>query len=84
MPWTMERHVPNIVISYIDDKYIPCRLSQGINIRENFQWEFMYVFICTGEFGVVYKGWYTNDSETVEVAIKKTKGYVSYVAIYVL
>ena len=38
---------------------------------------FIYVyFICAGEFGVVYKGWYTSDGETVEVAIKRTKGCI--------
>ena len=30
--------------------------------------------ICTGNFGVVYKGYYTKEKERVEVAIKTMKG----------
>ena len=45
--------------------------------REMFCENFIYVyFICAGEFGVVYKGWYTSDDETVEVAIKRMKGCI--------
>ena len=36
----------------------------------------MQYFIYTGQFGVVCKGWYTNDNETVEVAIKRMKGCI--------
>lgn len=36
----------------------------------------IYINIFTGNFGIVYKGYYTKEKERVEVAIKTMKGKV--------
>ena len=46
--------------------------SLGCMLLANFENAFCTCFI--GNFGVVYKGDYTRENETVEVAIKTVKG----------